>query len=281
MNSSIITQTGLGLRFQYLDLLLEERPSSIHWLELLADHFHQCPPSLFRKIEALLAVYPCVLHGVNLSLGSSAPLNPAYLDLLDSLIMRFQPAWISDHLCVSDFPSSGNSHETIFFHDLLPLAFTEQNLDRIAFKIDFLQQKFKIPFLIENISSYLRFLDSTMTEAAFMRRLIEKTGCSILLDLNNVIVTCHNHGELVSDFLSEIPLSSVKQMHLAGFEQQGDLLIDTHSRTVSRAVFSLFKKLQKKTGPIPTCLEWDNDLPHFDLILKEVQRIEAAFTPPI
>jgi uncharacterized protein (UPF0276 family) len=262
----VIQGLGLGLRLPYLDDLLSH-PPPVQWLEVLVDHFHDLNAPILSKVDALLASYPCVLHGVNLSLASSDALHPQYLDLLAQQVARFNPAWISDHLCFSQVGD-------VFLHDLLPIPFTRQLLDHIAFKIDFLQARFKRPFLIENISSYLRLKGSEMSEAEFIARLSNKTGCGILLDINNVVVTCHNHQESVAEYLEALPFGQVKQIHMAGAIQQHELLIDTHSQPVAQDVLDWYQAVQKQYGPIPMCLEWDHDLPSFQNILAELQRCE-------
>ncbi len=261
----MIEGLGLGLRFKYIEDLLSQ-PHPIEWLELLVDHFHDLNAPILQKVSQLIERFPCVLHGVNLSLASSDPLNENYLRLLDQLVERFNPIWISDHLC---FSHVGN----IFLHDLLPIPFTNVLLDQIAFKIDIMQTRFKRPFLIENISSYLRLQGSEMTEAAFMAKLSHKTGCGILLDINNIVVTCHNHGESITEFCETIPFENVKQMHMAGATPQNELLIDTHSRPIAEVVLTLYQKIRQEHGLIPTCLEWDFDFPPFATILTEMERL--------
>lgn len=262
--------TGLGLRFRYIEALLHEA-HDIHWLELLADNFHDLNFPRMKDVECLLERFPCALHSVNLSLASSDPLNEAYVKNLQKIIDRFDPVWISDHLCFSHVGDT-------FFHDLLPIPFTQKLLDCIAFKIDRLQTRFKKPFLIENISSYLRLKGSEMTEAEFISALCHKTGCGILLDVNNVVVTCHNHGESVQEFYEALPLHHVMQIHMAGATHNNDLMIDTHSQPITDAVLSLYRKVIYDAGPIPTCLEWDADLPEFAVICAEVHKINTVLS---
>lgn len=261
----MIAGIGLGLRFKYIKAL-QNNTHPISWLELLADHFHDLTAPRVKEVETLLQKFPCVLHAVNLSLASSDPLNEAYLKSLDAMVARFKPQLLSDHLC---FSHVGHT----FFHDLLPIPFTHKLVDHIAFKIEALQQRYKIPFLIENISSYLRLQGSEMTEATFIKSLAQKTGCGILLDVNNIVVTCHNHQESITEFCSEIPFASVKQIHLAGAIHQNNVMIDTHSRPVSDEVMALYRNIIATHGKIPTCLEWDHDLPEFDVVCQEVEKI--------
>ncbi|MCX7123522.1 MAG: DUF692 domain-containing protein [Gammaproteobacteria bacterium] len=266
----MIQGLGLGFRFKYLENL-QTQAHSIHWLELLVDHFHDLDAPIVAQVDALLTSYPCVLHGVNFSLGGSDPLNPQYLDLVQRQIERFNPVWISDHLCFSQVG-------TLFLHDLLPIPFTNAMLDHVAFKIDFLQEQLKRPFLIENISSYVRLKGSEMSEAQFIAKLVHKTGCGILLDVNNVVVTCHNHQESIAEFCDALPWSQVKQMHIAGAIHQNNLLVDTHNQPIAEGVMGLYQQIQKQHGPIPTCLEWDSDLPAFSVILDEIARCQHVCT---
>lgn len=263
----LITGVGLGLRFKYLDNLLNDN-SPIAWFELLADHFHDLSNPHIPKINKLLESYPCVMHSVNLSLASSDPLNEEYYSSLKKVAYNFKPQWISDHLCFTNVGST-------YLHDLLPFPFTYGILDHIANKIDRIQSELKLPFLIENISSYMRFKHSEMTEAEFIAELTKKTGCKILLDINNIVVTCYNHNESIDDFCKAVPFENVMQIHLAGALAKDNLLIDTHSRPISNEVLLLYKMIIRNYGIIPTCLEWDMDLPEFDQIIKEVNKIDT------
>lgn len=260
-----IKNAGLGFRFKYAEAL-QQNPCKIEWLELLVDHFHDFNAPNIQKIAPLIDQFPCVLHAVNLSLASRDSLKEAYLKTVQKIVDRFNPAWISDHLCFSHVGE-------IFFHDLLPVPFTKALLDRVAFKIETLQQRFKRPFLIENISSYLRLSGNQMTEAEFLRDLSRMTGCGILLDVNNIVVTCHNHQESITEYCETIPFQAVKQIHLAGATPQNDLLIDTHCQRIAEPVWQLYKTIITEQGAIPTCLEWDNDLPDYAVICEEIEKI--------
>lgn len=265
----MISGTGLGLRFKYLDDLLLNK--SISWYEILADHFHSLLNPIIPKVDRLLNDSPCVMHCVNFSLASSEPLNKEYLTSIAQIVDRFEPEWISDHLSFSHISN-------VFLHDLLPFPFTYQALDHIANKIDQIQNQFKIPFLIENISSYLRFKHSEMSESQFIKELTYKTGCGILLDVNNIVVTCHNHQESISEFCSNIPFERVRQIHIAGATAKDNLLIDTHGKPIADDVLLLYSNIITKYGAIPTCLEWDLDLPEFNIILAEINKIDHIIT---
>lgn len=266
----MINGVGLGLRPKYLDEL-SANDTAIKWLEILADNYHDLGNPVVDKICKLLQKYPCVMHSVNLSLASSEPLNEDYWVSLKKVVNHFKPKWLSDHLC---FTHSKNK----YFHELIPFPFTYNSLDNIANKIDRIQTELKIPFLIENISSYIRFKYSEMSEGEFIRELSRKSGCKILLDVNNIAVTCKNHNESISDYCCEIPFDQVMQIHLAGAMAKNNLLIDTHSTPITDQVLSLYRDIIKKHGQIPSCLEWDMDLPEYDQIIEEVNKIDGILT---
>ena len=273
-----ILKTGLGLRAPYIQDLLKTKPKNIHWLELLADQYYQVPEFVLQPLDLLRESYSCVLHSVNLSLASVSSIPNKYLKFLENLMSRYEPAWFSDHLCFSRVGK-------IYTHDLLPIIFSQKNLDHIARRIDQLQIRFKKIFLIENISSYIFYFNSDSNfnyflEADFLNQLVKKTGCGLLLDLNNLIVSSENHEKfgVVNHFLDQIDFKAVKQIHLAGAEQHEGIWIDTHSRKIADTTWDYFKKIQEAHGPIPTCLEWDNDLPGFNQILEETEKIEIIIS---
>jgi uncharacterized protein (UPF0276 family) len=268
-SSATLNGVGLGLRFKYLSHLIANR-HKISWVELLADNFHDINVPIAQQVTLLCNQIPCVLHAVNFSLASTKQLNKQYLDSIKNIVKRFNPLWVSDHLC---FTHIGN----IFLHELLPFPFTQDRLNHIAHKIDIIQNTLNLPFLIENISSYLRFKDSEMTESEFINQLVKQTGCGILLDVNNIVVTCHNHNESIDEFCNNIPFAAVKQIHLAGSITHNNLLVDSHSRPLNKQVIDLFSTIIKKYGNIPACLEWDLDLPEFATILAQVNIINDIY----
>ncbi len=266
----VISGAGLVFRLPHLDQLLSQKNQhKIKWIELLGDNF-LCPNlPLLLKIDDLRKKSPFVLHLTNLSLASPEPLNKNYLSQIDLLVERYRPSFISDHLCWSSY--HGN-----YLHDLLPFPFTHQALENISEKIKQLQDRWQRPFLVENISSYLSF-DKTQQdydEVDFLNKLVRLSGCNLLLDINNIYVSCMNHGLSYEDFINHLDLNSVRQIHLAGFSKKAHLLIDTHSKFISEEVWNLFLKVIKKIGRIPTVLEWDHDLPTLQTLLYETEKIE-------
>jgi uncharacterized protein (UPF0276 family) len=259
---------GLGLRFKYIDDL-QQNSHLVKWFELLADHYHDINNPIVNKVQQLCTKFPCVLHAVNFSLASSSELNQNYLNSIKTVVDLFNPLWVSDHL---SFSSIGDVH----LHELLPFAFTEAMLEHIATKIIYIQQTLNRPFLIENISSYIRLKDSQMSEAEFIAKLAVRADCGILLDVNNIVVSCHNHNESIDEYYAKIPFNRVKQMHMAGAITKNNLLIDTHSRPIADNVLQLYRKIIHDHGYIPTCLEWDMDLPDFAVIIKEVEKLNAV-----
>ena len=260
---------GVGLRSPHIDTILAERPT-LGWLEIHSENYFN-PDSVARaQLREIATHYPLSCHGIGLSLGSADPINIAHLQQLKQLIDDIQPFAISEHL-------SWSSVNGQYFNDLLPLPYTEQTLAHFSDKTmqaqDFLGQQ----LLIENPSSYLSFAHSTMPEWQFLQRLQQRTGCGLLLDLNNVYVSACNHGFDSLDYLAAIDPSSVQEIHLAGFTHkqfaEGELYIDTHSRTVSEPVWQLYrhwiKQHSQQHGLVPTLIEWDLDIPPLARLIQE------------
>ena len=283
--TALIQGAGLVLRLPHLDQLLLRASNinehkltepkvnwpKVNWIELLGDNF-LCPHlPVLLKIDELRKSTPFVLHLTGLSLASFEPLNLNYLKKIDALVERYNPAFISDHLCWSSFNGS-------YSHDLLPFPFTHKALVNISEKIKILQDRWQRPFLVENISSYLNFSPDQQdySEVEFLNALVKNSGVSLLLDINNIYVSCMNHGDSYTNFIDQIDLSAVKQIHLAGFSKKIDLLIDTHSKTISDEVWALFLSVIQKAGKIPSVLEWDQDLPPLPILLEETQKISAV-----
>jgi uncharacterized protein (UPF0276 family) len=216
---------------------------------------------------------PLSLHGVGLSIGGEAPLDVAHLDRLARLVERYQPASFSEHLAWS-------SHGGVYFADLLPLTCDARSLDRVCAHIDQVQSRLRLRMLLENPSTYFEFAASTMSEPEFIARIVERTGCGLLLDVNNVHVTCHNNGRDPLDYLAELPLAQVGEIHLAGHATEIDadgstLLIDDHGAPVARAVWDLYARVLATTGPVATLIEWDNDVPDYEALCAEVAGADA------
>lgn len=268
--SPIPARAGIGLRAaHYLDVL-EQRPAT-GWFEVHSENYFGGGGKPLHYLEKIRADYPVSLHGVGLSLGSTDPLNFGHLSQLKKLMRRIEPGLVSEHL-------SWSSVEWRYFNDLLPLPCTEEALvhvsDRIARTQDYLGRQ----ILIENISSYLQYAESAIPEAEFMAELVRRSGCGILLDVNNVYVSACNHGFDAQAWLDAIPRERVREMHLAGFTRKqfadGEILIDTHNRPVDPAVWQLYRAAVQRFGHVPTLIEWDSDLPALKVLLDEANKAD-------
>lgn len=252
---------GVGLRSSHYPHIEAEYPD-IPWFEVLSDNY-LCDggPSL-SHLEKIRDSYPITLHGVGMSLGSTTPLNQHYLTKLKFLIQRVEPLLISDHLC---WTSLNNQH----FHELLPLPYTEEAIHHVAKRIrevqDFLEQR----IMIENVSSYLSFKHSTLTEWEFLQAIAQEADCLILLDINNIYVSAKNNGFNPYDYLTGLTTDRIAQFHLAGFEDHGNYLLDTHSAPICPEVADLFTAALKQFGAVPTIIEWDKQIPDFSQLQRE------------
>lgn len=270
-------RAGLGLRSAHIQSILDTHPP-LGWLEVHTENYFSKGGQTLYLLDKIREIYPLSLHGVGLSLGGVEPLDQAHLLKIKYLINRYTPALISEHLCWSH---AQNQH----FHDLLPLPYTEEALIQVGERIDKVQDILQTPIIIENIARYVEFSHSTLHEADFMRALVEKTGCGILLDVNNLYLNAVNHGLDPQVFLNTLPVDSVKEIHLAGFtEKQMNgqrLLLDTHNHVVDSAVWALFEQALTRFGQVPSLLEWDSDLPELSILLEEVQKIEGYLVIPV
>jgi uncharacterized protein (UPF0276 family) len=220
-----------------------------------------------RALEAIRRDHAVSLHGVCMSIGGPQPLDKAHLGRFRALVHRYEPALVSEHLAWS-------THETVYFNDLLPLPYTEATLATVCDHIDEVQEAIGRRLLLENPSTYVLFRESTMSETEFIRGVARRTGCGLLLDVNNVFVSATNHGFSPLDYLSDFPLARVGEIHLAGHAEQTDdedepLLIDSHDRPVADAVWSLFESVIARAGPIPTLVEWDSAIPEWSRLEAE------------
>lgn len=265
MRDQLIQGVGLSARPFYFEDLVQES-SSISWLEIVPDNILMSSCFLKKKVETLSERYPIVFHCLELSIGSTHPFDPTYLHKTRDLQKKLKPAWISDHWCWT-------SQEDHYFHDLLPLPYTEETAKHLIKRIGFLQDFFEDVLVFENISSYFSYKMSDMEESDFFKYVMESSGCQFLLDINNLYVNSVNRGfKNPEDFFYQIPKKFIKQIHLAGFTRKGHYLIDTHSRPISEEVWLLYKKALKYYGAIPTCIEWDDDLPSYKTLIKEIER---------
>jgi len=259
---------GIGLRTPHVAQVRAEKPA-VGWFEVHSENYFVDGGPALEVLDAVRRDYPIALHGVGLSLGSADALDAEHLARLKRLAARIEPAAISEHLCWGRIDGR-------HLNDLLPLPFTEESLALVAGRVDAVQSALGRPLLVENISAYLRFDADTMTEWEFLRALALKAGCSILFDVNNVYVNAVNHGFDPRDYLAAIPRDAVAEIHLAGFDDTGTCLIDTHGARVAAPVWALYREAIDRFGPKPTLIEWDTELPAFEVLLEEAARAQAV-----
>lgn len=255
---------GLGLRNVHFDTILRESPR-IDWFEAISENFMDSHGRPRMVLRAVAERYPVVLHGVSLSIGSTDPLDFDYLARLKALADEVQPAWISDHLCWTGILGLNT-------HDLLPLPLTEESLRHVTARVHRVQEFLGRPIIVENPSTYIRFAGSEMGEPEFLRHLCDATGCGLLLDVNNVYVSCFNAGSDPLTYLDAFPFDRVVQMHLAGHQNCGTHIIDTHDGPVRDAVWNLFAIAWSRTGGVATLLEWDDRIPALDECIAEIEK---------
>jgi uncharacterized protein (UPF0276 family) len=262
--NNAILGCGIGLRFSHIDQILNERPA-IPWLEVLSDNYLVEGSVQQDYLLEVAEYYPLVMHGVGLSLGSVDPLNMNYLQRLKALADKIDPAWISDHLCWS-------AVHGVHTHDLIPLPYTQSTIEHVAARIRQVQDFLGREVIIENVSSYLQYKDSVMTEWEFISEVVEKADCGLLLDINNIYVSARNHDFEPETYLYGVPGGRVRQLHLAGFEDRGTHLLDTHGYPISEPVWALYEKALQKLGAVPTLIEWDNNIPSLEILLAEADK---------
>jgi uncharacterized protein (UPF0276 family) len=253
---------GLGLRVPHFQHVLEHRPP-VDWFEVLSDNFMVAGGKPKYYLYKIREHYPMVMHGVSLSIGSTDPLNIEYLKKLKILANDIQPEWISDHLC---FTHRGEINS----HDLLPLPYNEEALNHVVDRVKQTQDFLGRRILLENVSSYLTYTSSEITEWEFLSEIADRADCHILLDINNIYVSARNHGFSASDYLAGIKPGHVRQFHLAGHTDCGDYLIDTHDHPVVDPVWDLYVEALKRFGAISTMIERDDHIPPFDELLEEL-----------
>jgi uncharacterized protein len=262
---------GIGLRSPHLADIARERPA-IGFLEIHAENYLAPSPAL-QAVERLRGDYPLSLHAVGLSLGSADGLDEAHLARVAALVKRLEPAWVSDHLSWS--VSGGR-----YFNDLLPLPYTEEALEVVVRNVGRLQETLGRQVAIENPSCYLGFVHSTLSEPEFLSELVRQSGCGLLLDANNIVVTAHNLRLDAGDWLAGLPAASITEYHLAGHavnDADGQpILIDDHGSRVSEGVWALYAEVLKRFGPRPTLIEWDTDIPPLAVLLDEAARADRV-----
>lgn len=266
--TTLPARAGIGMRWPHVHTIRRELPP-IPWLEVHSENYFFAGGPEITALTAIREHYPLSVHGVGMSLGSTDAPDREHLRKLKRLIDHIEPAAISEHLCWS---SVGGQH----LNDLLPLPCSNEALARVCMQVDHIQEFLGRPLLVENVSSYLRFLPDEMPEWVFVAEVARRTGCSVLLDVNNIHVNACNHGYDPEEFLRGIAPGTVGEIHLAGFETVDGLLIDTHSRPVCPAVWSLYQSALRRFGPVPTIIEWDQDIPELSVLQAEAAKAQAC-----
>ena len=269
---SIPAQAGIGLRSPHHEAMLSQRPS-VGWLEAHSENFFSRGGTHIDQLERLRTHYPLSLHGVGLSLGSTDPLDRIHLENLKRIVARFEPALVSEHL-------SWSSVEGRFANDLLPMPYTEEAVRHIAARIDQVQNELGREILVENVSSYVQFECSRLTESEFVGSVVAESQCALLLDLNNIYVAGFNHRFDPFDYLKAMPASAIREVHLGGHTRvpfgNGEMLIDTHSTHVCDDVWALYAAAIQRFGNIPTLIEWDSELPSLEVLAAEAHRADQV-----
>ena len=270
--SKVIEGFGLGLRTDHYGDFVAA-PQGVDWLEIISENYLVDGGKPLHFLDRIRRDYPMVMHGVSLSIGSSDVLDQCYLRQIKALAERIEPAWVSDHLCWT-------GTDSVNLHDLLPLPYNEAALQHLAPCVAQVQEVLGRPLVIENVSSYVRYRADEMSEWEFICELVARTGCEILLDVNNVYVSSVNHGFDPHHFIDAMPAAAVRQVHLAGHEDHGTYIIDTHDHPVCAAVWDLYAHTLQRLGPVPTMIERDDNIPPLSELIDEldVARALAAST---
>jgi uncharacterized protein len=270
--TTIPARAGIGLRSQHHEHAAAGLPA-VAWLEVHTEnYFHEGGPQL-RALEQARSHYPLSLHGVGLGLGSVEPLDREHLARVKRAVDRFEPALVSEH---ASWGHAGGEH----FNDLLPLPYTQEAAELLAARVVEVQECLGRQILIENLSSYFAYSASRMTEWEFLAAVVERSGCGLLLDVNNLYVNHVNLGLDAERFIASIPASAVQEIHLAGHRRNAvgsrDLLIDDHGSTVCAEVWSLYERAIQRLGPVPTLIEWDTDVPPLDVLVAEARKADIV-----
>lgn len=274
MIAALVPQrAGVGLKAQHYRDILDDGPD-LGWFEVHPENYMGAGGAPHHYLTRVRENYPLSLHGVGLSIGSDGPLDKDHLNRLKALVERYEPGLFSEHLAWS-------THDDVFFNDLLPVPYTEETLQRVADHVDEVQDAIGRQMLIENPSTYVAFEESTMGEVEFLSLLARKTGCGLLLDVNNVHVSAVNHGRDAFAYVDSFPLHLVGEIHLGGHAPDTDdlgqpLLIDAHDRAVDDPVWALYDHVLAKGGAKPTLIEWDNDVPGWSVLFEEAKRADAV-----
>ena len=267
---------GLGLRKEHYETVLAEKPK-VDWFEIISENYMVDGGKPLDYLTRIREHYPMVMHGVSMSMGSTAPLDLDYLKQLKSLITRVEPAWFSDHLCWTGV-------DGVNLHDLMPMPYTEEAIDHVVDRISQVQDYMGRQMLVENVSSYVSYNDSQMSEWEFLREVAERADCLILLDINNIYVSAYNHNFDPFTYLTAIPSERVYQFHLAGHTHENNLIIDTHDHPIADPVFELYDKAVQHFGRVSTMIERDDNIPPLSELMAELDQVrdiaEAHFSEP-
>ncbi|MFM2482093.1 DUF692 domain-containing protein [Celerinatantimonas sp. YJH-8] len=261
-----VTPSGISLKPEYYDALLTE-PVPIGFLELHAENYLSEGGPRHYYLEQIRQQYPLTIHGVGLSVGGEAPLDVAHLQRVQQLVERCQPLYFSEHLAWS-------GHTGHYFNDLLPVIYEQHSLARVCEHVDQIQNALQQPILIENPARYLSFHEQSMSESQFLQELVSRTGCGMLLDINNVVVSCHNLKVDYWDYLADFPFAEVRQFHLAGHSHRQQLKIDSHDQPIDPEVWALFEQVMAYTGVHLTLIERDGNIPELGELVAEAHQAD-------
>jgi uncharacterized protein len=279
-----VTQVGIGWRQPHYGELLERRPA-LDFVEVHSENFFGRGGAALAVLQRGREHYPVSLHGVGLALGSALGLDPCHLERLQCLVQRIDPVRVSDHACFARAPLE-RGQPPVHGADLLPIAFTPAALQITARNVQQVQERLQRPIAVENLSAYLRWADDSLDEAQFFNELALRTGCSVLLDLNNLVVNAINRGDedpvaAACRFVDAIEPRHVAEIHLAGFDASGTLVIDDHGSRVHGPVWQVYRHALQRLGAVPTLIEWDTDIPALDVLLDEAERARAMMADAV
>jgi uncharacterized protein (UPF0276 family) len=259
---------GLGLRPRHYNSFLAQ-PQAVDWLEVISENYMVQGGKPLAMLDRIRADYPIAMHGVSMSIGSVSPLDHGYLQRLKALADRIQPMWVSDHLCWTGVHGTN-------LHDLFPLPYTEEALRHVAARVREVQETLGRRLVLENVSSYIDYASSEMSEWAFQTALAEEADCLLLLDVNNIYVSGMNHGFDPRDLIDGVPAHRIQQIHVAGHSNLGDVIIDTHDAPVPDEVFDLYAYACRRFGPVSTMIERDDSIPPLEDLIVELDRVRAV-----